>query len=104
MSDKLAGYLKALINSDKHGGRTIQTDESTVVLYDCGHWSDAHSEALCDAFPCAEVSIMQCLGSLSGFIVVVRTKRDASAFVWVLTLVAGAALLLATCRHVFWSA
>ncbi len=41
--DALKRWILKLIDSDRHGGRTLSTDDTTVVLYDCGVWSDAHT-------------------------------------------------------------
>ena len=100
MSDPLARWLHTLIASERHGGRTIRTDESTVVLYDCPQWSDSHSHALCGRFPDADVTIMPSESSLSGFIVVVRSHRDATVSAWILATLLAFAVLLATGRHI----
>jgi hypothetical protein len=100
MSDQLSRYLQVLINTNRHGGRTIRTDENTVVLYDCGYWSHAHSEALYDRFPCAEMSIVPCDSSLSGFIVVVKARRHSPALLWIAAVFFVAAALILTARHV----
>ena len=78
----------------------IRTDEKTVVVYDCGHWSSAHSDALCSRFPCTDVSILPSTSSLSGFIVVVKTRRDAAAFTWAIAVILTAVMLGVTCRHI----
>jgi hypothetical protein len=95
----LPQFLLRLIDSNRHGGRTIRTDESTVVLYDCGQWSDAHSQAVRDRFPECEVEIMQSDGSLSGFIVVVKVHRDLSAYSWITATFVVLAMMLMTMRH-----
>jgi hypothetical protein len=99
MSDAIANFLHTLVASGRHGGRTIRTDESTVVLYDCGRWSDAHSDAICARFPCTDVSILPSHSSLSGFIVVVRSCRDAAVVTWVLATLLLMAALFASGRH-----
>ncbi len=33
--DTLVWWIMQLIYSERHGGRTLCTDENTVVLYDC---------------------------------------------------------------------
>ena len=95
----LPQFLLRLIDSNRHGGRTIRTDENTVVLYDCGQWSDAHSQALRDRYPECEVEIMQSDGSLSGFIVVIKTHRDLSAYSWITATCVVLVLLFMTVRH-----
>lgn len=96
----LPQFLLHLIDSNRHGGRTIRTDESTVVLYDCGQWSDAHSQAVRDRFPECEVEIMQSDGSLSGFIIVVKSHRDLSAYSWITATFVVLVMMLMTMRHI----
>jgi hypothetical protein len=95
----LPQFLLRLIDSNRHGGRTIRTDESTVVLYDCGQWSDTHSQMVRDRYPECEVEIMHSDGSLSGFIVVVKMHRDMSAYSWVTVTCVVLAMMLMTVRH-----
>jgi hypothetical protein len=96
----LPQFLLRLIDSNRHGGRTIRTDESTVVLYDCGQWSDAHSQALHSRYPECEVEIMPSEGSLSGFIVVVKSHQDLSTYSWVTATFVVLAMMLMTIRHI----
>lgn len=96
----LPQFLLRLIDSNRHGGRTIRTDESTVVLYDCGQWSDAHSQAVRDRYPECEVEIMQSDGSLSGFIIVVKAHRDLSAYSWITATFVVLVMMLMTMRHI----
>jgi hypothetical protein len=95
----LPQFLLRLIDSNRYGGRTIRTDENTVVLYDCGQWSDAHSQALHSRFPECEVEILPSDGSLSGFIVVVKAHRDLSTYSWVTATFVALAVTLMTIRH-----
>ena len=99
MSDKLSAYLRALINSGRHGGRTIRTDENTVVVYDCGQWFHAHTATLYEHFPHAEVSIAPSDSSLSGFIVIVKVRHESPALFWLSAVVCCVAALLLTARH-----
>ena len=96
----LPQFLLRLIDSNRHGGRTISTDESTVVLYDCGQWSDTHSQAVRDRYPECEVEILQSDGSLSGFIVVVKAHRDLSVYSWVTATFAVLVMMLVTLRQI----
>jgi hypothetical protein len=96
----LPQFLLRLIDSNRHGGRAIRTDESTVVLYDCGQWSDAHSQAVRDRYPECEVDILQSDGSLSGFIVVVKAHGDVSAYAWVTATFVVLAMMMMTMRHI----
>jgi hypothetical protein len=98
--DTLPRFLLQLIDSNRHGGRTIRTDESTVVLYDCGQWSDTHSQAVRARYPECEVEIMQSDGSLSGFIVVVKVHRDMSAYSWMTATFVVLVMMVMTMRHI----
>jgi hypothetical protein len=98
--DTLPQFLLRLIDSHRHGGRTIRTDENTVVLYDCGQWSDLHSQAVLSKYPECEVEIMSSDGSLSGFIVVVKVHRDHSTCSWVTATFSVFALMIMTMRHI----
>jgi hypothetical protein len=102
--DTLQLWLLKMINSDKYGGRTIQTDEQTVVLYDCGVWTDAHSQAVKSKYPECDIAITQSLGSLSGFIVVLKLHRDRSLNTWVTATALVFVLLLVTARQMVLSA
>jgi hypothetical protein len=95
----LPQFLLRLIDSNRHGGRTIRTDENTVVLYDCGQWSDAHSQVVRDRYPECEVEITQSDGSLSGFIVVVKIHRDLSAYSWITATFVVLVMIIMTVRH-----
>jgi hypothetical protein len=95
----LPQFLLRLIDSRRHGGRTIRTDENTVVLYDCGQWSDTHSQALLSRYPECEVEIMSSDGSLSGFIVVVKVHRDLSTYSLVTATFVVFVMFIMTMRH-----
>jgi hypothetical protein len=97
--DTLQPWLLRLINSNKYGGRTMRTDEQTVVLYDCGVWTDAHSQAVKAKYPECDIAITQSLASLSGFIVVFRMHRDRSLYTWVTATGVVFGLLLLTARQ-----
>lgn len=100
MADALQRHLHALVGSERHGGRTIRTDEATVVLYDCCQWSDAHSRNLSNKFPYAEVCILPSQSSLSGFIVVVRSTKDPVLCAWIVAVLALLGGLAASFRHI----
>jgi hypothetical protein len=97
--EALPGYVLNLIQSDRHGGRTIRTDERTMVLYDCGYWADAYSTLVKDAFPEVDISVQVSQGSLSGFVVVFHLSADRSAYLWAALTVALVALVLLTARQ-----
>lgn len=97
--DTLPRFLMRLIDSDRHGGRTIHTDDSTLILYDCGHWSDTHSQVVRDRYPECEIQILPSDGSLSGFIVVFKLHRDLSTYSWLLATFIVLGMMLMTVRH-----
>ena len=97
--DSLPRFILQLINSERHGGRTLRTDEDTVVLYDCGVWSDTHTQMVLGKYPECEVTVMQSQASLSGFIVVFKMHADRAVYTWVTAVVLGVALLLLTARQ-----
>lgn len=97
--DKLQAWLHKTINSERYGGRTLRTDEATVVLYDCGTWTEAHSRMVKTRFPECDITITQCIASLSGFIVVFKLKRDRSLYTWITATAAMLVLLVVTARQ-----
>ena len=98
--DSLPRHILATIQSDRYGGRTIRTDEETVVLYDCGLWSDGHSSVIRERFPECDIAIHPSQASLSGFLVVFKLRSDRSVYLWAsLTILLLMALFL-TARQV----
>jgi hypothetical protein len=103
--DSLPRWILRMINSDRYGGRTMRTDENTLVLYDCGVWTDTHTQAVKSKYPECDIAVMQSQASLSGFIVVFRIHRDTSLYAWVTATVVILTLFLITARQlVLWSA
>ena len=98
--DSLPRWVLQLIHSERHGGRTLSTDDNTVVLYDCGVWTDGHTHAVHQKYPECEVVVMQSNASLSVFIVVFKMHTDRSAYTWVSAVVFGVALILLTARQI----
>ena len=98
--ESLARWILQLINSERHGGRTLCTDENTVILYDCGVWTDIHTQMVHNKFPECEVVIMHSQASLSGFIVVFKISTDMSVYTWVIVSVVGFLLVLLTARQI----
>jgi hypothetical protein len=92
-------WILRRVDSERYGGRTFCTEEGTVVLYDCGAWTDGHTHAVQAKYPGCEVVITHNSASLSGFIVVF-THRDTSALSWILAAAMGVALLLLTFRQI----
>jgi hypothetical protein len=97
--DSLPRWLLRLIESERHGGRTLCTDDNTVVLYDCGVWTDSHTQAVHAKYPECEVVVMQSNASLSGFIVVFKLHTDRSVYAWGTAVVLSLALILLTARQ-----
>ena len=101
--DTLPRWILRLIDSDRYGGRTICTDDSTVVLYDCGVWTDGHTLAVHGKYPECEVVVMQSSHSLSGFIVVFSLHRDRSVYAWSAAVLLAVAIILLTVRQMLWA-
>lgn len=97
---KLPAFLRRLVDSDRYGGRTICTDEHTVVLYDCGQWSDTHSNVLQQWFPECSASVLPSDVSLSGFIVVIKIHRDSAVYWWTAATLLVALLVFVTTRQI----
>ena len=97
--ESLSKFLLRLVESERYGGRTIIVNEYTVILYDCGTWSDAHSQATHLKYPDCEVSILPSSASLSGFMVVAKLHKDAGMFWWTMAACVVSALIFATGRH-----
>ena len=83
----------------RHGGRTIRTDEQTVLLYDCAVWTEAHSNAVKAKCPECDITITQSQGSLSGFVIVFKMHVDKSFRSWITALAVMFALLFFTVRQ-----
>jgi hypothetical protein len=100
MATPLSQWILKIIRSERHGGRTLHTDENTVVLYDCGVWTDEHTRLVHSKYPECEVVVMQSNASLSGFIVVFKLQTDRSVHTWVTVVVLAVALFLITARQI----
>lgn len=92
---ELSQFLLKLVNSERYGGRIVLTDNATAILYDCGVWSDAHSQALSNHFPECEVRILQSSSSLSGFVIAVKLHKGMIAYPWI------SAALIILCAMLF---
>jgi hypothetical protein len=97
--ESITRWILQLINSERHGGRVMCTDEHTAILYDCGMWSDAHTQLIHAKYPECEVTILPSEASLSGFIVVFKMHRDRSVYTWVTAAVLAMSLILLTGRQ-----
>ena len=96
----LTRWILQLINSERHGGRIMCTDEHTAILYDCGMWTDTHTQLIHSKYPECEVVIMHSQASLSGFIVVFKRHKDRSVYIWVTAAILAISLILLTGRHI----
>ena len=97
--DSLSKYILTIIQSDRYGGRTIRTDETTVILYDCGVWTDAHSHAVYQRYPECSISIVQSQASLSGFMVVFKMEIDRAVKTWMIITVFMIVVMFFTARQ-----
>ena len=97
--DAFQPWLHRTINSERYGGRTVRSDEQTVVLYDCGTWTEEHSRVVRGKYPECDITVTQCQASLSGFIIVFRLRRDRSLSAWVAATCAALVLLVLTARQ-----
>ena len=97
--EALSKFMHRLVESERYGGRTILASEDTVIMYDCGTWSDAHSQAVHVKFPECEISILPSSASLSGFMVLAKIHKEKGLFWWTMAACGAAAFILATARH-----
>lgn len=67
----VAQYLQKLCSTTFEGGRIVQDDEETIMLYDVPRWPGSRSDALTQKFQNITIDIFQCGISVSGFVVVV---------------------------------
>jgi hypothetical protein len=98
--DTLQKWLLLTIDSNRYGGRTMRTDENTVVLYDCCTWTDGHTRLVKGRYPECDITVTQSHASLSGFIVVFKMHRDRSLSMWVVATAAMFVVVLVTARQV----
>lgn len=97
---RLQSWLHKVADTNRYGGRTVQSDGQTVVLYDCGTWTDSHGRMVRGRFPECDITVTQCQASLSGFIVVFRLRSDRSLYAWITATAVVFALVLITARQV----
>ena len=102
--DAFQAWLHRTVDIERYGGRTVRTDEHTVVLYDCGTWTGPHSSMVRSKYPECDITVTQCQASLSGFIVVFRLHRDHSLYAWATATAAMLVVLIVTARQmVLWA-
>ena len=97
--ESLTRWILHLINSERHGGRVMCTDESTAILYDCGMWADSYTQMIHAKYPECDVVVMHSQASLSGFIVVFKMHTDRSVYTWVTAAMLAMSLILLTGRQ-----
>ena len=71
--NKVANYLQELCNTTFEGGRLVNDDESTIMLYDVPMWPGSRSDALHQKFQNITIDIFQSTTSISGFVVIVTS-------------------------------
>lgn len=98
--DTLPAWILRTVDSERYGGRTIRTDERTVVLYDCGTWTTAHARAVRARYPECDIAVTHSPASLSGFVVIFTLTRDRSLYRWTIATAGVILLLLVTFRQV----
>ena len=94
--DTVNRYLVRLCQMGRFGGRIVQRDDHTLVVYDTPAWTEDHAQSLRSRFPECEVSVLSSSHSLSGFLVVVRRHARHGATFWSFSLV----LMWALCVYV----
>lgn len=76
MDASLKQTILGLCEAPKRGGRLLVDHGShTLTLYDCGAWTDLHTEALRGRYPEIELDVQACSQSLSGFVIVFRCRE-----------------------------
>ena len=86
MDASLKQAILRLCEAPKRGGRLVADGPHTLTLYDCGSWTDMHTEALRARFPEIELDVQTCGKSLSGFVIVFRCREQGglSLHVWLI--------------------
>ena len=86
--DKERRFVTQLIQMDVFGGRAMQKDAQTLVLYNVPAWGDIQSHSVRSKFPSCEVSYMSSQSSLSGFIIVIKKHESAQVTTWLFLIAA----------------
>ncbi len=74
--ERVQSYLAQLLQTRRHGGRTVLRDERTLIVYDTPHWGDREARALRAKYPECDVAVQSSEMSLSGFIVIVTKGAE----------------------------
>jgi hypothetical protein len=99
----VAHYLQQLCNTTFEGGRIVQDDDHTIMMYDVPMWPGTRSDALRQKFQNIEIDIYQCTSSISGFLVIVTvvptstTHSSRLAMILLLTFTVSICLLCWQC-------
>ena len=86
MDASLKQAILGLCEAPKRGGRLVADGAHALTLYDCGSWTDMHTEALRARFPEIELDVQASSQSLSGFVIVFRCREQGglSLHVWLI--------------------
>jgi len=69
-------FITNVMNKTGTNGRIVSHSSGKIILYDCPYWSNKASSYVHFQNPNVVVSIEQCHGSLSGFIIVFEEKKS----------------------------
>jgi hypothetical protein len=67
-------FIADIMNKTNIHGRIVYHTSGKVVIYDCPHWSNKASSLVHFQKPNVVISVEQCMGSLSGYIVILEEK------------------------------
>lgn len=74
--EAVQGFIHALLQTSRYGGRVVIRDEKTLIVFDTPSWSEQESRALRAKFPECDVAVQAFDGSMSGFIVIVTKEAE----------------------------
>ena len=75
-------YVHTLVQTNRFGGRLVERDADTLLLYDVSTWGDVQAEAVRRRFPACDIACLASTTSLSGFIVVIHQKCHPTTTLW----------------------
>jgi hypothetical protein len=76
MDASIKETILGLCEAPKRGGRLVSDGGGgRLLLYDCGSWTDMHTEALRARYPEVELDVQACSQSLSGFVIMFRVRE-----------------------------
>ena len=79
-------FVSGLLQMDSRGGRIVDRDLNSLIVYDAPVWGDAQSHRVRVRFPMCSVTNVASSASLSGFVVVIRRHERTAALWWLLLL------------------